>query len=556
MSAPIQQPAPARQAPATGATTGTLLRLHRVLWRRSFRKNPSQVFFAIFVVIYGLLGCLGLGGFIIDAASRADFRAMGLTLTAGTLMYWLITVMYPSGENQLEPGRIVTLPLSIRSITPGLMWAAVLQTRGILAVVNSLITFAFGTAALISAADRGALPAPLAVAIAGWAVAVVLALLVTIVGGEAIASLGSSVGTRTLKERLALVGSFAFIVLILGFNVLINMGVDANSLARLGTVLGWTPLGAAGGMGVSLAYGQWLYGAAQLVIAAGTIWVGWVTWRSGLASAMKKVAETSESNRTTRGTGKLLVPWTQNTVGGALYSRALRYWRRDTRFLYTIFTMPLLAVFFLLTGVFQGGGESAGGGIVGNQMFGAFLLATTGALNMCNDYGYDGPGNWVHIAAGVRGRTMVTARMAVSATVSAPFLMAYLAVLGAMAGFDGTWMLLAVTCVAGLLGGLGLGAYLSVANPFPTARPGTNPMKDRSGYSSGAFVTMLLVLVGVWVPMIPGIVMMNAGGGLFWAGAVLNLGLGIGGFFLGRQLAGKRLERRWPEVFAKVRNWT
>lgn len=550
----MSTPTPHQARPVS--TTRALLRLHRVLWGRSFNGNPSQVFMVIFLLIYGILGCLGLGLSILVSADGADFRMMGLTLTAGTLAYWLLTLMWPSSENQLDPGRLATLPLPVRSMAPGLMWASVLQTRGALALVNSIITFAFGTGALAAAAGRGALFVPLAAAVAGWAVAVALALPVTIMGGEAISSFGSAVGTRTKKERLGLLGFLLFLAVILGFNVAASAGVDAELLARIGTVLSWTPLGAAGGIGVSVAYGRWLFAALQLVITLAGLRVGWMLWRAGLASSLKSIAETGKDASTTRGTGQLLLPWVKPTVGGTLYSRGLRYWRRDTRFLYSAITMPILALFALMAGYLKhASGGSSSSGASGTEMYGAFLLATCAALNMANDYGYDGPANWVHMVAGVRGRTMIAARMAVATTMTAPLVLLYLILLGALEGFDSTWALLAVACPAGMLAGLGMGAYLSVANPFPTSRPGTNPMKDRSGYSSGAFIAMFGVLFGVWVPMVPGIVMMNIGGAWFWAGAGLCAVVGVGGMLLGYRLAAQRLGQRWPEVLGKVRAW-
>lgn len=42
---------------------------------------------------------------------------------------------------------------------------------------------------------------------------------------------------------------------------------------------------------------------------------------------------------------------------------------------------------------------------------------------------------------------------------------------------------------------------------------------------------------------------------LFWAGVVLSLCVALAGLWLGHVAAAKRLEKRWPEVLAKVRNF-
>ena len=80
---------------------------------------------------------------------------------------------------------------------------------------------------------------------------------------------------------------------------------------------------------------------------------------------------------------------------------------------------------------------------------------------------------------------------------------------------------------------------------------------------------MLVSVLMVWLPLAPGIIMMivgmNLGDGgvtqlsglptLFWAGVALSVLVALAGLWLGHAAAAKRLEKRWPEVFAKVRNF-
>ena len=80
---------------------------------------------------------------------------------------------------------------------------------------------------------------------------------------------------------------------------------------------------------------------------------------------------------------------------------------------------------------------------------------------------------------------------------------------------------------------------------------------------------MLVSVLLVWLPLAPGIIMMIVGmnrddGGvtrlsglptLFWAGVVLSVLVALVGLWLGHAAAAKRLEKRWPEIFAKVRNF-
>ena len=113
-----------------------------------------------------------------------------------------------------------------------------------------------------------------------------------------------------------------------------------------------------------------------------------------------------------------------------------------------------------------------------------------------------------------------------------------------------------------------MGAETEYGVIAPSA-PGTNPMKDKSGFSVGALIMMLVSVLLVWLPLAPGIIMMIVGmnrddGGvtrlsglptLFWAGVVLSVLVALVGLWLGHAAAAKRLEKRWPEIFAKVRNF-
>ena len=145
----------------------------------------------------------------------------------------------------------------------------------------------------------------------------------------------------------------------------------------------------------------------------------------------------------------------------------------------------------------------------------------------------------------------------------------YLVVLAMLGRELTTVVVLAVIAGSAVLLNAGLAALLAVWNPFQVSAPGTNPMKDKSGFSVGALIMMLVSVLLVWLPLAPGIIMMIVGmnhddGGvtrlsglptLFWAGVVLSVLVALVGLWLGHAAAAKRLEKRWPEIFAKVRNF-
>ena len=89
--------------------------------------------------------------------------------------------------------------------------------------------------------------------------------------------------------------------------------------------------------------------------------------------------------------------------------------------------------------------------------------------------------------------------------------------------------------------------------------PGTNPMKDKSASSGNAMLAMTIASLGLFVPQLPAIGVATWGlitGDLtiqLIAGAMSVL-LGAIAFVVGAKIATRRLDRRYPDLFQKVRS--
>ncbi|MBI9001322.1 hypothetical protein M0E87_09440 [Corynebacterium sp. CCM 9185] len=523
--------------------TRTLIQLHRTLRKRSLKAQPSQWFMIIFIWVYGVIGALSLGGLSLTEQMDGNQSALSLPLGVGVLAYWVLAFIYPSSENQLTPAWFAPLPVDARQLLPGFILAAFLQSRGYLAVLNSVITFGFGTVGLVLTGHAWVIPF--------WFLAVVAALALSICGAEAWILLGVLSGGRSRREKLSMASGVVFILIIIGFNMVVNSAIGVDT-ARITRILGYTPFGGAGGAAGSLADGAW--GAAVLQAAIGVVLLPmlWGAWHRALTRSFTQVTETGSGSRT-RLRGRLMLPGVPETVGGAVYSRGLLYWVRDSRLLYSLISLPLFSVFFLVLGATNEDNSM--------EWFGAYMMAAAATQYVANAYGYDGPANWVHMTTGVPARVMVRAQAAVAATISVPTVLLYNTALGVISGFSTLWVLTAVTTIGAIPAALGFGSLLSVFNPFPAARPGTNPMKDRSGYSGAAFIAAFGGLLGVWLPLLPGIIMMvigrghGLGSGLFLGGAAWVVLVSTGVFLVGIVVSTRKLDRSWPEIFATVRKY-
>ena len=537
--------------PAAQPSLRVFTSLHWKLWKRHFSTNTSQIFIAIIVAFYSFLGLVGLGALTLLGASVGDFMPMIYSLAAGTVGYWLAALFMPAGENQVDPARLAVLPLTEAVMLRGAAATSLLTVRGVLAIFNSLVMIVLGAVGLV---QHGS----------GWGIAVWIpaVLVITVAGGDALAKLLGSVGNRKNSEKAAMASALGFIVAIFGFNVVVN-GSSEFSLPwdTLLALVAWTPFGAAPGAAVAVLQAHWITALVQAAISAATVVVAWRMWRWALRRNAQTVTGDSGAAATGSEAGSVLLPGVRASASGAVFSLTLRYWRRDIRFTYSLIVMPLFLVMVLALGATNGQSGMAYVAVLFFVLFAAGMTA--------NALGYDGPSNWVHMSAGLAPRTLLWARTQAVLLFTLPTLVIYLVVLAMLGTELTTVVVLAVIAGSAVLLNAGLAALLAVWNPFQVSAPGTNPMKDKSGFSVGAVIMMLVSVLLVWLPLAPGIIMMIVGmnrddGGvtrlsglptLFWAGVVLSVLVALVGLWLGHAAAAKRLEKRWPEVFAKVRNF-
>lgn len=532
--------------------TGLLVRLHRTLRKRTIRENPSATIVAVLMYIYGFIGVLSLTGTVLFAAE--DTRGVSLAGMAGigTLAFVMAAMIIPSGENALRPATFAALPISSRDLMPALGWASVLNSRGILAILCSLATAVIGAVVIGGAAGLGWALA--------WLPAIIVAAFTTLLIAEVAVAMGAG-GGRARKEYANILGTVLLVALIMGFNMVSNLGLGSIPLDRIGNVLSWTPFAAAPGAVASAMAGQWWAVSGQLLLATVTVVGGTWLWMSLVTRQMETPLDSlgggvgSKKKKQRLDTEKIgipvLLPVLRNSPAAMIYSRAVRYMRRDSRMLGTLITYPLLGLFFIGQGIF-----------VEPFMlyFGVVMVALLGGVLGANDFGYDGPASWTHLATGVSIRILVLARHAASMTPMAVTLV----VLGGLSFFvtddPGVLALVLTVAVGMFLTSSALALILTTFNPYPTSRPGTNPWSDKSGYSGAAFLSAFAMMFLGWVPSLPGIALVSFGyqagiTGLLVLGIVLALGVPAVIYAAAGMISVRRVENRFPEIFNKVKSW-
>lgn len=520
----------------------TLIKTQRRLWIRSTRNNASIILVMIMMLFYGLIGTATLGGVLWSESGRGHFGGLATVFAIGLLMYLMTIIMIPAGENHIQPEEFVGLDIDPTAFFKAHLVTGLTSSRGIVAIVCSTITaviFAMRTPPI-------------------WRPAVVLIFLVqlalTIALGELISASFASQKERKSKERTTILSSLSLLVIVFGYNMLINRAGDIPKLWEQARYLQWTPLGSAGGALAALIDAHYLQALIFFSITCLTLALAVWGWRRALlnrlVAPLDRGAAGSETRASTRkAPTSAYLPLVPHTPSGAVYSRALRYFVRDPRLTNTLLVLPILSIFFIY--------QSYNTGVDFQLYLGLFLMAFMSCSLGSNDFGYDGPAVWMYLASGLRPRTIAWARHLASLTIPFCFALIYSAAVLVIAHDKLSAAFLVPAGLLAFLVASAIAQALTAFNPFPTAPPGTNPWSDKSGYSGAAFLSAMAALFLGWVPILPGV------GILFWhrhAGQLWQAGLGWGllsvlpvtVFLVARYFASRRVDQQLPEIFAKV----
>lgn len=534
--------------PDTRPPLKVLWSLHWRLVAGSISRNKATLILSLVTLFYAGTFTVGLGFGLLLGAETQVFWPFVFSLAFGTIIYWFGAAMWPSPFGALLPADLAVFPLSSAQVRRGITFLAWFSDRAGIAVVNTGVMALFGGLCVWNGTLTGA-------SFAWWLLALGLALILTVYGGEVIANLGVYSGGRSKRERMAMIGSMGFLAFIVIINLVANYSANRNidgwleRMAVFSNIIGWTPFG----LGVFVSAGL-VQKIIVLIEVLALLLIGRLVLGHAVTKQLVTVTESGTigevKHRNGQIPGDVLLPGFPSAGWAVVASRNLLYLRRDVRQLYGIIAIPVIGFMFGFTQP--------------NSLFGLAMLALSGGSLMANTLGIDGPANWVNLSAGVRAKDVLLGRMLPVLVLVSGLILLYSGLItwlnpGDYPGLSG-FLTLLLHGLCGMAGTAGLAALFSVLWAYPMAAPGTNPMKDKSGASGTAFLVGIANMLLILPLMLPGAMLTLSGiknqqpvalyGGFALSAVLCGLVLVISFW-----VACRRLENTWPEVFQKVNSW-
>ncbi|HCJ68235.1 MAG TPA: ABC transporter permease [Corynebacterium casei] len=485
--------------------TSTLFKLHRTLWWRTIKKNPTVLVSAGMILVYGLLSVLSM------TVQVNSPEALHAPVALGMVAMLILSLAMPANEQHTTQETFRTLPID--NLKPAMALSSLWTSRAMLTILFTIIWAGFGFTQL--PVGQGIM----------FIVGSVMAAATTIIYIDVIAKVGSS-----RKEILGIVGGIGIIAMIF-FAVNISSQDAMNMpLEDIGAIASWTPFAAATGWATG--------GIVKLLIAIATLSLGaWLWWRDIEVAPV----QTKERNKT-----DLRIPFIPNTPTGIEFARSIRYIFRDTRLLMSVLVLPIVVIVLMVQSVSQGIPEIAYTALV--------ICGLLGGAMAVNDFGYDGPAMWLKMASPVRQYRLILSRHWAHMIIPAAFQVLFAIVLVFLYDDTSTTILVGLVSLGVLMTSAALSLFLSAFNPYPVAPPGTSPWADKSGYSGAAFVAVFALMFLGWIPVAPGAALI-----IFFGQPVIGVLVALAipaAIYIGIILVVKKTaDDRMPVVYKKVGAW-
>ncbi|MCU7722197.1 ABC transporter permease [Actinoplanes sp. KI2] len=515
------------------------VRLKLRLLANGLRGRPARI--ALFVAGAVLSGIFAISGYAIFAipgvAQRPGAAAILLPLGgAAIVLGWLfLPLVFFGVDESLDPARFALLPLRRSTLIRGLSAAALVG-------LPALATLVAMGGMVETAGSLGGVGAAL-----GELAGVLCGLLLCVSLSRAVTS-AFATGLRSRRSRdLATIVLAMFAAAIGPLQLAVLAGAQRADWAKVravAEVVGWTPLGAPYGIGLEIAAGRWWAAPLKLLITLAAIGGLLRWWSSTLENAM--IGTVAAGRRGTTASRNpvdlLLLPRMPGTRFGALVSREVRYWWRETRRRAGLITFTMAGLFLPISVTISDG--SPGAMVV--------FVGALAALGLVNQFGFDSSAYATNLAAGIPGRVEIGSRAAAHAVYTLPLLVVVSTVVGALAGNPGR-----IPSTFGLLiaaYGVGLGLVLPVSVRAAYAFPASsNPFAMSSGGGPAKGLLAISVLLGAIVVSLPlQVVALVLGPVWLWIGLPVGVAYGTAAYLIGANIAADLLDKRAPELLAAV----
>ncbi|WP_031081645.1 hypothetical protein [Streptomyces sp. NRRL WC-3549] len=543
MSAAGVSAGPTAPVAGTGALVPVFVRLKLTLLRNGLRQSSGRTAAYVTSLVVTLLLAAGLVAGLVLLRGHGHAVTVVVLLTGMAAVGWTVMpLFFPSGDETLDPSRLVMLPLRPRPLIGALLASSLVGIGPLFTlalVVGSVVAVAHGAGAVVT----GVIAAP-------------LALLVCVALARSVAT----ANTRLLSSRkgrdLAVLSG---LVIAVGLQF-VNFGTQrlsqAGGLTTLepaADVVRWLPAASALGAVGSVSDGSYGVAAGQLAVSVLALGALLWLWHRSLDKLMTApdgstiaAAEPARSRSPERSGPFALLP--EGRTGAAM-ERSLRYVVRDPKTKAAWVTALAVGFIVPVLNALQG---------VGSVYFACFAAGMLG-MQMYNQFGQDTSAFWMvatTISSAREAYVELRARALALLLITLPFTVVVCVVTAAVLG---DWSVLPgpVGLSFALLGSmLATGAVTSAMLPYSIPQEGAfkNVAPGQAGLAWMSMLGGVLASALLSAPVIGLTLWLHLADHRGWLWVLLPVGAVYGAFigWLGVRLAAPRTADRLPEILAAV----
>ncbi|WP_274559813.1 transporter [Streptomyces spiramyceticus] len=528
--------------------TSVFVRLKLSLLRNGLRQSSGRkaayIASGVIALLFAALQLIGL--IALRGSEHATTVVVLLTAVLG-LGWAVMPLFFPSGDETLDPTRLVMLPLRPRPLIRALLTASLVG-------IGPLFTFCLALGSVISVAHGAA-------ATGVGVLAVGLTLLVCVALARAVAAANVRLLTSRKGRDLAVLSGLLIAV---GIQV-VNFGAQRLSTGRglakldpVADVLSWVPPASAIGAVDAVSEGAYVRGAAQLLLAVTALGALLWVWErslvklmtspdgSTLAAASAPSRKESSGKESAAGLGARFLPEGRT---GTVIQRSLQYVWRDPKTKSAWVTSLAVGAIVPVFNALQG---------TGTIYFACFAAGLLGIL-MYNQFGQDTSAFWMvamTISTTRDAYDELRARALALLVITLPYSTLVTVI---TAGLVGDWRALpeALGLSFALLGAmLATGAVASAR--FPYSIPQDSGLKNVAPGQGGlAWISIMGGMIAaalMCAPLITLTVWLHVAGERGWLWLVLPLGAAYGVLltWAGLRWAAPQTAARLPEILTAV----
>ncbi|MEU5412329.1 transporter [Streptomyces clavifer] len=517
------------------------VRLKLTLLRNGLRQSSGRRAVYITSLVVTLLFAAGQVAGLVALRGHAQAETLVVLLTAVVALGWAVMpLFFPSGDETLDPSRLVMLPLRPRPLVGALLVSSLIG-------IGPLFTLALALGSVIAVA-RGA------AAVVAAFVAVPVTLLVCVALARSVATANVRLLTSRKGRDLALLSGLVIAVGIQFVNFAaqrLGRAGGLSSLEPLADVVRWLPPASALGAVGSASEGAYGAAAGQLllsVLALGAL-VG--LWQRSLSKLM-----TSPDGSTIAAAGRdagsersgLFARFPEGRTGTVM-ERSLRYVARDPKTKATWVAALAIGLIVPVLNAVQGSGS------VYLACFAAGMLG----MQMYNQFGQDTSAFWMvalSISSSRDAYAELRARALALLLITLPYTVLVTAVTAAVLG-DWAALPASMGLSLALLGAmLATGAVASALFPYSIPQEGAfkNVAPGQAGLAWISILGGMVASALLCAPVIGLTVWLHVADLRGWLWLLLPVGAVYGTFvgWLGVRLAAPRAAARLPEILTAV----